>query len=493
MNKTFKEIEKHIERAAALQAATILFEWDSETLEPPAAGELTAGLIGSLSAQYQELMTDPGLQALVEQCEKEKGLTETEEGILKELKRQIKELKSIPPKEYRAYKELIAGAVRIWERARAENDFSLFAPTLQEIVDYKKRFASYRAEKGQKLYDVMLDEFEKDFHMAQLDPFFETLKQELVPIIKKLVKENRKPDTSFLTAGYSLESQEQAAKFIAEYVGMDFNKGVLGVSAHPFTTNLHNKDVRITTHYTDSIDTSVFSVIHETGHAIYELGVRDDLTLTPLGSGASMGMHESQSRFYENVIGRCEAFWEPVYERVAAIFGPPLTDISLDSFIKAVNRVEPGLIRTNADELTYALHVQIRYELEKMMIEEDVPVTELPEIWNRKYEEYLGVRPERDGEGILQDIHWSQGLFGYFPSYALGSAFAAQIYLHMKKTMDVEQLLREGKLSVIQEYLRENIHQFGRLKTARQIIKDVTGEDFKPEYYVEYLREKYEK
>ncbi len=265
----------------------------------------------------------------------------------------------------------------------------------------------------------------------------------------------------------------------------------MAVSAHPFTTNLHNKDVRITTHYNQNLDSSLFSVIHEAGHAVYELGIDDELTQTFVGEGASMGMHESQSRFFENIIGRNRNFWIPIYGKLQQAFPEALTDIGLDLFVRGVNKAEPGLIRTEADELTYSLHVLIRYELEKELIEGDLTVKELPGVWADKYEEYLGIRPETMKEGVLQDIHWSQGSFGYFPSYALGSAFGAQLYYHMKKEMDFDGLLAEGKVEVIREYLREHIHKHGKLKDSRRILKDVTGEDFNPQYYVRYLKEKY--
>ena len=344
-----------------------------------------------------------------------------------------------------------------------------------------------------KLYDVMLDDYEKGFSMENLDEFFSLMKKELVPFLKQVVDDGKQIDDSFLTGDYSEEKQEKLGRFLAAYVGFDFDRGVMAVSAHPFTTNLHNKDVRITTHYTDCMDRSLFSVIHEAGHGIYELGIRDDLTLTPAGQGASMGMHESQSRFFENIIGRNRAFWVPIYKKVQEMFPEQLGDVNLDRFVEAINKVTPGLIRTEADELSYSLHVLIRYEIEKMLIEENLDVEKLPEIWADKYEEYLGIRPENPAQGVLQDIHWSQGSFGYFPSYALGSAFGAQLYYHMKKTMDFEGLLEDGKVDVIREYLRENIHQYGKLKTSRQLLKDITGEDFNPEYYVRYLKEKYKK
>lgn len=206
-----------------------------------------------------------------------------------------------------------------------------------------------------------------------------------------------------------------------------------------------------------------------------------------------MGMHESQSRFFENIIGRNEAFWVPLYSKLKELFPEQLKGVGRDMFVKAINKVQPGLIRTEADELTYSLHVLVRYELEKQLIEYDLDVKKLPQLWADKYEEYLGVRPQNAAEGVLQDIHWAQGSFGYFPSYALGSAFGAQMYMHMKKEMDFDRLLEEGKLDAIREYLRRHIHRFGKLRTSRQLLKDMTGEDFNPKYYIEYLKEKYGK
>ena len=206
---------------------------------------------------------------------------------------------------------------------------------------------------------------------------------------------------------------------------------------------------------------------------------------------SSTGMHECQSRFFENIIGRSAAFWVPLYEKLQSIFPEQLKGVSREQFVEAINKAEPGLIRTEADELTYSLHVMIRYEIEKMMIEENLDLTKLPDIWADKYEEYLGIRPANVAEGVLQDIHWSEGCFGYFPSYALGSAFGAQLYYHMKKEMDINGLLENGEIGVIREYLREHIHRFGKRKTSRDILKDITGEDFNPRYYVRYLKEKY--
>lgn len=496
VKKQFEELQSLLERAMALQTSMVLFEWDDETLAPKGAAEHTARVIGSLSEQYQEILASMRFKELLDVCQKAEKenagvFDEVQSAILREAAEEQERLSCIPPEEYRAYAELTARATGIWTRAREKNDFASFAPVLKEIISYQKKFAAYRAKPGQKLYDVMLDTYEKGFNMEMLDPFFELMKGKIVPLLKESAERSKRVPDAFLSADYPEAAQAEAARFLAEYEGFDFDRGVLALSAHPFTTNLHNHDVRITTHYQKRIDSSIFSVLHETGHAIYEFGIRDDLTQTLVGQGTSMGMHECQSRFFENIVGRSHAFWKPIYGKVAQMFGSPLTETSLEDFLAAVNRTVPGLIRTEADELSYPLHVLVRYEIEKMLIEEELEVEKLPQIWNDKYEEYLGVRPSTDREGVLQDIHWSQGSIGYFPSYALGNAFGAQIYHQMKKELPVEKLLEAGNLGEIREYLRKNIHQYGKLKDSRQILRDMTGEDFNPSYYVAYLEEKY--
>lgn len=496
VKKQFEELQSLLERAMALQTSMVLFEWDDETLAPKGAAEHTARVIGSLSEQYQEILASMRFKELLDACQKAEKenagvFDEVQSAILREAAEEQERLSCIPPEEYRAYAELTARATGIWTRAREKNDFASFAPVLKEIISYQKKFAAYRAKPGQKLYDVMLDTYEKGFNMEMLDPFFELMKGKIVPLLKESAERSKMVPDAFLSADYPEAAQAEAARFLAEYEGFDFDRGVLALSVHPFTTNLHNHDVRITTHYQKRIDSSIFSVLHETGHAIYEFGIRDDLTQTLVGQGTSMGMHECQSRFFENIVGRSRAFWKPIYGKVAQMFGSPLTETSLEDFLAAVNRTVPGLIRTEADELSYPLHVLVRYEIEKMLIEEDLEVEKLPQIWNDKYEEYLGVRPSTDREGVLQDIHWSQGSIGYFPSYALGNAFGAQIYHQMKKELPVEKLLEAGNLGEIREYLRKNIHQYGKLKDSRQILRDMTGEDFNPSYYVAYLEEKY--
>lgn len=493
MKKSYETLNSLLERSMALQTSLILFEWDNETLAPEDAGSYTNRVIGVLSEEYYRIMTGDEMGKAIEACEKDDNLSDLEQAIVKAAKEAREDLICIPSQEYRENAQLIADAVRIWTKAKKSEEFDSFAPTLEKVIDFKKKFASYRKKDDQKLYDVMLNEHEKDFNSELLDEFFSQLKKEIVPLLKEITEHGKEIDDSFLTGGYPVEKQKEMAEFLAEYVGFDFKKGVLSESAHPFTTNLHNHDVRITTSYHDRMDSSMFSVIHEAGHGLYELGIGDDITQTPVGQGTSMGVHESQSRFFENIIGRKESFWEPIYGKLQELYPDKLNNIPLEQFVEAINKVEPSYIRTEADELTYSLHIMIRYEMEKMIVEEDIDLKKLPDIWADKYEEYLGVRPDKASMGILQDIHWSQGMFGYFPSYALGNAIGAQLYYHMQKEMDFDELLRNEKIDVIREYLRENIHQFGKLKTSRELLKDITGEDFNPDYFIRYLKEKYRK
>jgi carboxypeptidase Taq len=493
-SRAYDRLAEKLERAFALQTALVLIEWDNETLAPKQAGRYTARMEGALSAAYQEIMTGDEVKQLITECtEHPETLSEIEQAIVREAKEELDQLACIPPQEYRAYQELVSESARVWAKARENRDFASFAPTLKKVIAYQKKFASYRAKEGQKLYDVMLDTYEKGFNMEKLDEFFDLLKQELVPLLHRVMESNVQIRDDFLTGDYPDEKQREIAEWIAEYVGFDFQKGVLATSAHPFTTNLHNHDVRITTHYKDRVDSSLFSVIHESGHGIYEMGIGDELTQTLVGQGASMGMHESQSRFFENILGRNEHFWIPVYSHLQETFPEQLGSVSREDFVRAVNKVQPGMIRTEADELTYSLHVLVRYELEKELMEGDLAVEDLPKVWADKYEAYLGIRPSDVAEGVLQDIHWSQGSFGYFPSYALGSAFGAQMYAHMKTVMDVDRYLAEGKIEPIRAYLRTHIHRYGKLKTSRELLKNMTGEDFNPRYYIEYLKEKYGK
>lgn len=499
MSKTFEKLDSYLEKGKALNAALILFEWDLATLAPEKSDKNTSDFIGIISDQYFSTLINDEVKQLLEKLEQEeeqKELSEIEKAIVKEVRKRYEELESIPQKEYREFSELKARATSVWEKAKNKGDYKAFEPTLEELIQYRKKFIQYRFDekKHKNPYDVLLGDFEPGFDVEQLDEFFNQIKEELVPFIQEILKKTKDVDKAYNFKEYNLDKQRELSRFLAEYVGFDFEKGVLAESAHPFTTGLHNHDVRITNHYfKDNLESGIFSVIHESGHAVYEMQISDDITMTMVGEGTSLGMHESQSRFFENVIGRSEAFWKPLYHKLQDTFNEQLKDISLEKFLKGCNKPEAGLIRTEADELTYPLHILIRYEIEKMIFNDEVEARDLAEIWNEKYKEYLGVTPKNDGEGILQDIHWAGGDFGYFPSYAIGSAVAAQIYYHLLKVMPFEEYLEQGNLKAIREYLKEHIHKYGMMKNTNEILKDMTGEEFNPAYYIRYLKEKYTK
>lgn len=495
MSEKFEQLQPHLDKAYAYRTALTLISFDNSTTAPKEAIEFTSKAIGILSLENYNTLINPEVKALLAELsteEEQEKLSVNEKAIVKDLNKTFRDLELIPPEEYQAYQMLLAKADHVWEEAKNTDNYEMYAPVLEEIISYNKKFAAYKQKEGQKLYDVLLDEFEEGFTMEILDDFFGKLREALVPVVHAVSEKPEHISIDCLRKTYDVEVQKKLSHFIAEYIGFDFNRGVMAETEHPYTTNLHNHDVRITNHYQENkLEDAIFSVIHEGGHGLYEMGISDEITLSPIGGGTSMGMHESQSRFYENNLGRSYEFWVPLYDKVKAYFPEELDGVTVDEFYKAINHAAPTLIRTEADELTYSFHIMIRYEIEKMIFNGDVDVKDLPAIWNQKYEEYLGVTPKNDAEGILQDIHWAGGMFGYFPSYALGSAIAAQLFHYMESIMPVKEYLKEGNLVPIREFLRENIHQYGGAKKTQQILKDTTGEEFNPDYYIQYLTEKF--
>ena len=489
------DLQNLVDRLAAYNAASVVFDWDTSAGDAPEeASDYTAKLMGILAGESFALSTSEETVKLLKDCMEHPSNDEVETAIVKRLLEDYEKICHIPQKEFVAYQELISKGMNRWEKAKEEKDFSLFAPVLKELIDASKKINGYRPRKdGYSLYDMMLDEYEKGFTTKELDRFFGELKEELLPIVQKISERQELVRTDFLDRNCPVEAQKTFNRFLAEHLGFNFKRGAIAESAHPFTTSLHNRDVRITTHYyEDMITSAIFSTIHETGHALFEQNNDDQITMTPL-SGGSCAVHESQSRMFENMIGRSEPFWAPIYPKFQEIFSEQFGDISLDEFVRGVNASKPSLIRTESDELTYCFHIMIRYELERELFDGDLSVDELPKLWNQKYREYLGVEPENDAEGVLQDVHWSGAMFGYFPSYALGNAIAAQLYHAMEQVVDIDGSLRSGDLEPIRAYLREHIHQYGTMKETKQLLLNATGEEFNPSYYIQYLKDKYTK
>lgn len=491
MNLAMEKFEKIIEEKRMVDTAITSLHWDLETQAPKKGVELLSGVVGYLSSKSYELATGSALIEAVDtlnECKDE--LEPVRVRMLEEVEREIDKIKKIPAVEYSRYNELTARAQGIWAEAREKSDFKTFEGTLKEIVEFQRKFVGYRGWEGHP-YNTLLDDYEPGMTVEKLDEFFGYLRGELVPFLKRIAVEGRELRGDFLERSYPIAQQRELSRELAEYIGFDFDRGIISESAHPFTLNYDRNDVRLTTRYEERcFSSSVFGTIHEGGHGLYEQGIGEEIASTVLGTGTSMGIHESQSRFYENMLGRSRAFWKPLYEGVRSRFDA-LEDVELEEFYRGINKSEASLIRVEADELTYSLHIMVRYEIEKMLIEGSIEVEDLPGIWNDKMEEYLGIRPETDSEGVLQDVHWSCGLFGYFPSYALGNAYAAQIYNTMVKEINIERSLEERNLAVIKEWLGENIHRWGKEKKPTEIIEDISGEELNARYFIEYLKEKY--
>ncbi len=492
MIEKFRELVKKKNR---IFANLELIQWDLETKTPIKSKPYLAELVGELSMQEYDLFTSDEFVNLVETLNKEKNnLSEIEKKEIELSMEEIEKKKKIPADEYEAYAKLTSINQGIWEEAKAKNDFSIVKDNLEKIFNYNKKFAEYRRKDEKNLYDVLLNDYEKGMDTEKLDIFFSELKKEIVPFLKKIQEKKKSlKEEDKLNVPVDEDIQMKFAKYLAAYVGFDFEKGLVETSEHPFTLNLNKNDVRLTTNNKRNIPFStVFSIIHEAGHGIYEQQTADNLIDTLLGAGGSMGLHESQSRFMENIVGRNRAFWKPLYKKAMGFY-PFLKDITFEEFIKQINKIEPELIRTEADELTYSLHIMIRYEIEKMIFAGEVSIDDLPKIWNQKMIEYLGIEPKNNSEGLMQDVHWYCGLIGYFPSYAIGNAYASQIYNTMKKDFDIEKALENQELNKITDWLGEKIHKYGKLKDTPEIIKEVTGEEWNPKYYIDYLKEKYSK
>lgn len=489
MEGKIKRFREMIKEKKTIDSMLALLQWDLETQAPKGGYKLLSEMIGELSLRSYNLTTSEEFLEILTELKKQKNIDEITKREIEILEEEIEKIKVIPSEEYKLYSELTAKAQGIWEMAREKNDFESFAPILEQIFNFNKKFIEYRGVKDD-IYSEILNDYEKGMNVKKLDKFFEELKKEIVPLLKD-IKENKRDFQKKIKFQVSEFEQRLFSEEVLKYIGFDLERGVLSESAHPFTLTVNKDDVRLTTRYLEELPfSSVFSTIHEGGHGMYEQGVAEELKDTILSDGASMGIHESQSRFYENVIGRSKEFWCGVLGKSKFKYDK-LSELSLEEIYKGINEVSPSLIRVEADELTYSLHIMVRYEIEKGILSGEYLIKDLPKIWNDKMYEYLGITPKTDSEGVLQDVHWSCGLIGYFPSYALGNVYSLQILNAMKKDINIEGALERGELKIIREWLKEKIHRYGKLKTPKEIMLSVTGEELNPVYYIEYLKNKY--
>lgn len=485
----FKAIQKKLK---AYSLALNIASWDSNTEAPKKCFPYRAEMLSIISGESFALETSPEYVGAVEAMyEARENLSAQDREEVIQAKRTLDKILKIPKDVYTDYVKLLNMSQRIWEDAKENDDYDLFKPYLEKIVATQKQLVTYRHDTSDP-YNVLLDDFEAGMSMEKYDAFFDAIKTELVPFVKEVLaaRPNKKP--AFIEAFYDKADQKRFVEKLMAIFQYDTDRGLLKESVHPFTWNTHSQDVRFTVRYLENfVFSSIFAAIHELGHALYEMNIAEALDTTNLNTGTSMGIHESQSRFYENIIGRDKAFWSKHYQALQDMFPKQLSDVSLDDFYLGINWVEESCIRVEADELTYPLHILIRYEMERAIFNDGIDVETLPKLWNHKMKTYLNIEPSTASEGILQDVHWSGGAFGYFPTYALGSAYAAQFYDTMQKDLDFTALLEAGDLKPINDWLKDKIHQFGKLKSPEQLLLDVTGEPFNPQYYIRYLKEKY--
>jgi carboxypeptidase Taq len=483
-NKTILQILNKYKDIWTLGYASAVAHWDLETYMPEKGAASRGEALGRLSVLRQKLFLDKSFVSLIHQAEKQKNLTDQEKGVMRVLLRTLKYYEKLPPRFVEDFENLTNTATVVWREAKNKNNFKLFEPYLSKIFAMNRQMAGYLGYKDSP-YDALLDLFEEGLTSREVESFFGEIKQPLEDLLTKIEKSDKYFKTHKLEKTiYDQEKLKKLNQKILSFFWSDMSRFRLDISAHPFTTSFSNMDTRITTSYHKAdFARSLLSTIHEFGHALYDLQSADELEMTPIGGGSSFVIHESQSRLWENFVGRGKPFIKNFLKDMEQVVGKKL---SVDEVYSYFNKVTPGLIRTEADEVTYHFHIMLRYEIEKGLIEGKLKVKDLPEIWNTKMKEYLGVLPQSDSEGVLQDIHWSGGMVGYFPTYSLGTFLSAQWEKQMGIADSVSYLGKREK------WLQEHIHKFGSTYTLKELLVK-NKMKFDPKVNINYLQEKYSK
>lgn len=477
-----------------LGAVASLLTWDQETYLPPKGMAARGEQLATVQGLTHERIVDEWLGELIETVESSESLSDLQKLTLREFKFDRDRAIKVPVDLIKEIARAQSVALSAWTEARMERDFRRFAPALKRLVDLRRVMAdAYGAPADGERYDALLAGYEKGMRAKRLMPVFANLRDWLVPAIQK-ISEMPQPAAGFLQGKFDADRQWHFTLELLDAMGFDRNAGRQDRSVHPFTMSLDPQDVRITTHIYDDLPlSSVFSTIHEAGHALYEQGLPSAHRRTVLCSAASMGLHESQSRLWENLVGRSASFWTAFLPRYRELFPAQLSGVSLDAFVAAVNRVQASLIRVQADEVTYNLHIFIRFELELMLMRDELAVEDLVPAWNERYKRYLNLNVADDVEGILQDIHWAWGEFGYFPTYTVGNLYSAALFeAALLAIPDLWASIEHGKLAPLRDWLRTHVHQWGRLYQAEQIVEQATGSGLTVAPYVAYLKRKYE-
>lgn len=487
------QLQERLGEIYKLGQVSSVLNWDQQTQMPEGGAAARAEQLALLGKLSHQMLTSEEMGKWLEAAEQEvEGQESVEASLVRAARDDYDQAVKWPSDFVVELQKTTAMAHGVWVKARQDNDFSHFQPMLEKIFDLAKQGAEYLGY-GDKPYDALLDRFEPGMTSAEVTVLFDDLREQLVPLVHAIGENQDKVSDEVLHRNYPKDKQWEFGEKIAKQMGYDFTRGRQDEAVHPFCTSFSVNDVRITTRFDPKwLNPGFFSTIHETGHAMYEQGFNSAFEGNILASASSLGVHESQSRLWENLVARSRGFWEYFYGDLQATFPDALAEASLDEFYKAINKSTPSLIRVEADEVTYSLHIMIRYDLETAVINDGMAIKDLPAAWNAKYEEYLGITPPNDSLGVLQDVHWSAGIMGYFPTYALGNLLSVQFYdKALSDHPNIPDEIRKGKFDTLLNWMRENIHVHGRRYRPKELVQQVTGEAIQTQSFMRYLTEKY--
>ena len=475
-----------------LTKAAAVLEWDQETQLPEGGASARGNHVATLASVAHEKIVSPKFRSALRQAGKTARPSAREAAMVREAKRDHGRAAKIPAELVHEVAKAESRGLAAWRKAYATNRWNDFAGNIVDLVRLKRRVAEAVGYRGVP-YDALLDAYEPGATVKELDPLLLELKEATVPLVRAIAKSKRRPDRSILTRKYPAADQIRFGRMVVEAMGFEMDKGRIDLSTHPFCTGFDPGDVRLTTRVNERhLPGCLFGLIHEAGHGLYEQGIDSKLVRTPLGHAVSLGIHESQSRLWENVVGRSRAFWRHFLPKLKRVFPEALGGVSLTDFHFAVNDVTPSFIRVEADEVTYNLHIVLRYEIEKGLLDGSIAPRDLPRVWNAKMKELLGITPKTEKLGVLQDIHWAMGLFGYFPTYSLGNLYSAQIAQKAATDIpDLKKKIESGDLIPLRDWLRRKIHRPGRMYPAADLIRRATGRKPSPQPFIDYVNLKY--
>jgi carboxypeptidase Taq len=490
----FNTLKAKLKQVHDINAASAVLGWDQQVNMPPGGAAARAEQLATLSKLAHELFTDDAIGLLLADLAGAGFDYDSDEaGLIRVARRDYDLARKLPPELVADMSRTFSLGQQIWTRARADKEFARFEDILTKIIDLNiQKAEAYGYEEC--IYDALLNEYEPDMKTAEVNRVFGELRAALVPLVQAITSDGEPVDVSCLKQDFDEQAQWDFGMVVLKDIGFDLERGRQDRSVHPFTTSFSMNDVRVTTRvYKDMFNTALFGTLHEGGHALYEQNVSPTLEGTLLAGGASLGVHESQSRLWENVLGRSRPFWDFYYPRLQSHFPAQLSNVNLDTFYRAINRVERSFIRVEADEVTYSLHIFLRFELEQALVEQRLQVRHLPDAWNAKMEELLGLTPPDDARGVLQDIHWSTGTIGYFPTYSLGTVLSLQFYQQtLGDIPDLPEQFARGEFGALLAWFKEKIHRHGRKYTANELVERVTGaKRIEAEPYLAYIRQKF--